>query len=382
MNSIRFKPFFVTLLALAALCLPITQADYELALSEFKKGNYDVAAAAFQTLVEQSPSYDFGHYMLGLCHLKRGKAEAAAEQFSTALQFNSDRFEYFYGLAQALQLSHDNEEAIRTLNRAEKLAGDEHLLEFHYTRGMAHSALNSWIEAIADLELAHGIKSDYKQVVQRLAHSYYKARRYRDAVPFLRESIKIDSGTAANYRLLAESLMASKMDEDEAFEAASSYRALRPGDSAAADLLGRAALAAGRFDEAIAAFSSLLLEAPANCSARINLALALLASDRAESAERTLSGKLDCDTLQSNAYATLGLVQRTRGKYEEALASYVRAYDILPASSSYQAIQEVRHNIEVREFNMAADQDQAAADLHDKQMQDKIDRWNDFIEKN
>jgi len=378
---IRPKALFVTLLAVAALCATITEANYELALSEFEKGNYDVAAAAFQALVDDSPSYDFGHYMLGLCHLKRGESEAAAERFRTALEFNSDRFEYFYGLAQALQQSGAYETAIQTLNRAEALAGDDTRLQLHYARGMAHAALNAWEDAIGDLELAAAAKPGYKPVMERLAHSYYKAGRYRDAIPLLRESIAIDADTAANYRLLAESLMANKIDKDGAFEAAAAYRALRLGDSAAADLLGRAALAAGRFDVAIAAFSGVLVDSSSHCSARINLALALLASERAASAEQALTGAQSCETLQSNVYATLGLVQRTQGRYEEALGNYEKAYAILPASSSYQAIEEVRHNIEVREFNMAAASKQEEDDRRRRELEDKIDRWNEFIEK-
>jgi DNA-binding FadR family transcriptional regulator len=76
------------------------------------------------------------------------------------------------------------------------------------------------------------------------------------------------------------------------------------------------------------------------------------------------------------------MIQRTQGRYEEALASYEKAYAILPASSSYQAIQELRHNIEVQEFNMAAEREDEEDRQQRREMEAKIERWNQFVEQN
>jgi tetratricopeptide (TPR) repeat protein len=380
------KAPFIALMALAAISAPLAQGSYELALSEFKNGRYDEAARLFQELVDLSPSYDYGYYMLGLCHLKRGRHEEAALDFRTAIEFDGEKFEHRFGLAQAQKHGREYEAALATLNDAYALVEDDNRHAFHASRGTLHSALRRWQEAIGDLEIALALRQDNKVAMESLALSYYNVGRYNDSIPLLRAAIATSVIPASNYRLLAESLMAINVDDDdatsrEAFEAAASYLSAMPDDPAASDLLGRAALAAGRFDEAIAAFSEVLVDSPANCSARINFARALLATGRADRAEKALAGREDCDTLQPDLYATLGLIQRTERRYEEALANYEKAYELLPATSSYQAMKEIRHNIAVQEFNLAAERQQADEDQRERELKDKIDRWNQFIEQ-
>jgi tetratricopeptide (TPR) repeat protein len=386
MKSSLFKAPFLVLMALAAISVPLAQGSYELALSEFKNGRYDEAATLFQELVDLSPSYDYGYYMLGLCHLKGGRHEDAALYFRTAIEFDGEKFEHHFGLAQAQKQGRDYEAALATLNGAAALLEDDNRHAFHASKGSLHAALRQWQEAIRELEIALALRQDNKVVMESLALSYYNVGRYGDAIPLLRAAIAINAIPASNYRLLAESLMEIRGDDDDAtassaFNVAASYLSARPDDPAASNLLGRAALAAGLFDEAIAAFSEVLVDSPANCSARINFARALLATGRADSAERALVGREDCDTLQPEVYATLGLVQRTEGRYEDALANYEKAYELLPATSSYQAMKELRHNIAVQEFNLAAERQQADEDRRERELKDKIDRWNQFIDQ-
>ena len=83
----------------------------------------------------------------------------------------------------------------------------------------------------------------------------------------------------------------------------------------------------------------------------------------------------------ANVYDSLGECYETMNKLSLARVNYEKAYELLPAASSYQAIKEIRHNIAVQEFNLAAEQKQAEENQRERELKDKIDRWNQFIEQ-
>ena len=65
-------------IALVGLAAPATlAAELDTAMNNFKSGKYLEAAAEFQSMVDQSPSYDFGFYMMGLSFLQMGKSDEA-----------------------------------------------------------------------------------------------------------------------------------------------------------------------------------------------------------------------------------------------------------------------------------------------------------------
>jgi tetratricopeptide (TPR) repeat protein len=368
----------LVVLAAALVAAPPAFASYEDAMEEYNAGNYVAAAEAFQTIVDQSPAYDFGHYMLGLCLAKQRRTEEAIERLRIAVELNGERFEYKHALAQAHLQAAEPAEALRSLESVEHLVNAGNRFYFHSTRGYAYASLRRWSEAVPDLEIANGAVPGQKQVLDRLALSYFKLKRHDEAIPLLRRSLEIDPEADANYRILAEALMRVEPDEAHkktAVDAAASYRARNPEDVGAADLLGRALLGAGRFEEAISAFGFVLDSEPGNCLARVNLALAMLADKRPQHAEQTLVASEDCKGSQPRILETLGMVHRTQGRYEEALATYERAYENHPTASARTAIGELRHNIEVLQHNEAV-KEQEKLDLEYAQMLDKIQRWN------
>jgi tetratricopeptide (TPR) repeat protein len=357
-------------------------AGYEDAMAAYLAGNYAGAGESFRAMVEESPSYDFGHYMLGVCLAQQNRNEEAIDRLGIALELNGDRFEYHHALAQAHLQADQPAEALDALEGVEQLVGVANLYHFHSGRGLAYASLKEWEAAARELELADGALPGQKKVINRLALSYFKLKRYLDAVPALRRSLKIDPGAAPHHRMLAEALMRiepDKAQKEEAFEAATAYREMNPQDAGAAELLGRAALAAGRTEQAISSFSFVLVGDPGDCVARINLSLALLASKRADLAEETLTAAKHCDAEQPLLLETLGMVHRIQGRYEEALATYELAYEMQPTASVQKALEEVNHNIEVLKHNEAVEEQQRL-DREDEAMLDKIEQWTRFTQ--
>lgn len=372
----------LVMLVVSLLVSPAVHAGYEEAMAAYIAGNYAGAGESFRTMVDESPSYDFGYYMLGVCLAQQNRNEEAIDSLGIALALNGDKFEYHHALAQAHMQADQPAEALAALEGAEDLVGKANLYHFHSGRGLAYAALKKWEPAARDLEIADGSLPGQKKVVKRLALSYFNLKRYGDAVPVLRRSLEIDPEAASHHRMLAESLMRIEPDEaqkKEAFEAAAAYGSMNPQDAGAAELLGRAALSAGRAEEAISAFSYVLVGDPGDCIARINLSLALLLSRRPDRAEETLMAAEGCDAEQPRLLETLGMVHRIQGEYEEALATYEMAYEMQPTASAQKALEELNHNIEVIAHNEAVDEQQRLQQ-EDQAMLDKIEQWTRFTQ--
>ena len=136
----------ITILALPVVS--VARADFEQAMNYFKSGKYVEAAAEFQTLVDNSPNYDSGYYMLGLSLLKMNKPAEAQQSFSKAIEINGENFGYHHGLAKAYFDQKQYSKSVATLKTAEALAGDTQTKFALYTlRGYAYAALEAWADA-------------------------------------------------------------------------------------------------------------------------------------------------------------------------------------------------------------------------------------------
>ena len=145
---------------LALALAPFAMADFDQALDDFKRGKFVEAAAGFQEIVDQSPSYDYGYFMLGMSFLQMNKPAEAEENFRKAIELNGDRFEYHHGLANAHFQRQEYGDVVATLRTAEGLAGDAaNQYALYKLRGFSYVGLEKWGDAIEDLEKARKIKS-------------------------------------------------------------------------------------------------------------------------------------------------------------------------------------------------------------------------------
>ena len=364
-------------------------ADYRTAVEAFQSGRFEEACAEFDELVEQSPAYDFGHFVVGQCAAADGRHDEAARHFETAVELNPARADYRCQLAGERLRAGLYADAIALLDEVEDPIDDRLRYAFHSTRGLARAGLQQWVEALSDLQQADRERPGQRAVVDRMALSLFHLKRYDEALPLLRGLTASDPGSAAGQRLLAEALLrggAAQPREEryaEALAAARAYRERRPGDPEADNLVGRAALGAGRHQEAVEALTRFLSAAPEHCPARVNLALGQFGLRRWDAAERELNAAAVCAPRSAELLETLALVYRMQQRLEEALATYERLYALRPSPEVEESIREVRYNLEAQAMNRAADEDderiralQEKMDRDFRDMQDKIDRYN------
>jgi tetratricopeptide (TPR) repeat protein len=204
----RFWPALGVALALAIS--PAVWADDALnqGLSNFKAGKYAEAAAEFQSLVDTSPSYDYGYFMLGLSLLKMGKFSDAETNVLKAIELNGDKFEYHNGLATVYFTQKDYAKAVAALRTAEPLASsDAYKFALYSMRGNCYAALDKWADAIEDLEKARAINPQQAPVLVTLGQSYYKLGHFDKAAAVFRQAVKLMPNDTGTVQLLAESLL-------------------------------------------------------------------------------------------------------------------------------------------------------------------------------
>ncbi|MBD3869078.1 MAG: tetratricopeptide repeat protein [Acidobacteria bacterium] len=356
----------------ASLCLAgaamAQEEAYQNGMNYFKSGKYVEAAAEFQALVDDAPAYDYGYFMLGNSFVKMGKTDQAISNFKQAIELNGEKYVYHHSLASAYQKSRQYRMVTETLNNSESIVEDRYKPAFYTTRGQAFYQLKKYSEAISDLEKAKALKPT-EGVLTSLGVSYYKMGHHEKAAGALEKALDKNPKNATNNQLLAESLLevgkgkngsAKETAYGRALAAAERYLAAKPGNFDAINLVGRAALGAGDYGKAERSFTRALTLKPSYCFAMMNKAKAQIAQSKWKNAEGTLRTADKCDANNVLVHESLGFVLRKQKRLPEALSSYQTAYKLKPSASIKKAMDEVKHNIEVNEFNKSATAEEIA----------------------
>lgn len=356
-------------LGLAALMLvlaPAVHADLDSGMSHYKAQKYMEAAAEFQALVDNSPNYDFGYYMMGMSFLQMDKPADAEKNLVKAIELNGEKFEYHLALAKSYFDRKQYPKAVAVLKTAEPLAADS-TTQYHLAnlRGMSYAALEKWADAIDDLEKARRTQSS-AAILDRLGRAYYELGHFDKALPVIRETLKQTPNNTAMQVRLANILMnlGAEATNDteksryyaEAIETAKKFKAAAPNDLDANNLLGRAALGAQDFATAEQAFRKVLALKSDHCFAMANLGKTYIAQSRWADAENILSDAAGCAPRMAVVYEGLGFSQQKQQKLEQAIASYQKAYEIKPSPAIQNAINTCKENIAILAHNKDMEQ--------------------------
>jgi len=372
----------------------VLAADYEAGMNYFRAGKYVEAAAEFQALVETSPDYDYGYFILGHSFLKMNKPNDAIENFRKAIDLNGDKFEYHYGLAGAYVAAGNFQRALAALNEAEPLVGNN-AYAFHSLRGTAEYQLKKWSDAITDLEKANKLeKNDAKKAAtyDMIGKAYHELRTYDKAADAFRSSNGLKPDLQTQQLLtLALTNAAGQADSDaskdrfykQAFESAQAAAQKAPNDFDVVNMLGRAALGAKQYAAAVTAFDKTLSMKPDYCPAMVNKAKTLIATEAWGQAADAITKAEKCDPKMAfTCQELLGFTYRKMERLDDAIKAYEKAQSIKPSPAIAKAIEEIRYNIEVKQHNAnaAAEEAQSAAEAErirkeQEEMDKKVKEW-------
>lgn len=341
----------ITAGARAAVCLVLlggaftlpAGADTREAVAAMKAGRFLEAAAELQAVVDRSPGYASGYFLLGHCMLKMGRIREAELEFRRALRLDPAPATYYAGLAMALTASGHWRLAIRAVDDGLARTDDPRM---RYTllalRGYASSSLRRWTDAIHDFEAAQSIRSEPWLLVF-LGKARFANGAYADAVAPLRQVLLIAPDDPVVLRLLAEcyvrlapaesDAVRKKFDYLQSLNYAQRLALVTPNDLDAVHLVGRAALGAGRLDQAENVFRHVLSIDPRQCYAMANLGRTYMAAARWEEAEAYLRTASACAPRLTAVWESLGHLYMEVGKPQEAAAAFRRIEAIEPTQA-------------------------------------------------
>jgi tetratricopeptide (TPR) repeat protein len=325
--------------ALLAGHAPAARADAQSAFADFKAGRYLEAAAAIQAVVDRSPGYAYGYFLLGHCMLKMNHTTRAEFEFRRALHIDPRRPEFFEGLAMALNASGNWQISVRASSEGLAQAPDARArFSLLALRAYAWGMLRRWDAAVADLEAAQQIHSEPWLLVL-LGKARFAAGDYANAITPLRRVVQSVPDDRGVLRVLAESYLRlagehavpmKHYDYSQALLYAQRLASLTPDDPDAVNLVGRAALGAGKLDQAESVFLHLLATNPRHCYARTNLGRTYMAASRWAEAEAALRQASACAPRLVTVYESLGELYLQTGRPELAAEAFGRVEAIHP----------------------------------------------------
>lgn len=345
-----------SLVVLAVAILPgIEAADGDQAMDFFRAGRLVEAASEFQAIVDEKPDDHHAWFMLGFCMLRANRPVDAEPMFRRALALDRSKPEYFHGLALSLRARGRHAEAIAVLGAGLETARDARSRFAMFSlRGSIEAALERWSSAIPDLELARTIKAD-PALLATLGRAYLASGREAQAVDVLEEALAINGEDGLTRRTLAESLLRLGGKSSDPVEKRTVYeRALRHGEILAAqpsgdpdlrNIVGRAALGAGRLDIAERAFLDVLERAPGQCYAMVNLARVYVAGSRWTDVEAMLQRARACAPRLASVHETWGSALLRQARWAEAREAFLKAREIAPSPSAEVGLEEAEKRL-------------------------------------
>jgi len=221
--------------------------------------------AEFEEAIRIQPNFAQAHNNLGLVYTQSGDDEKAAVAFREAVKLRPDFADAHQNLG-TLLITSDAPEAVRELQKAISL--QPRLLKARYNLALAYDAnpADGLAKEITELEKLLAIDPKFPRAEFALGKALLKTGKIDDAITHLQIAVAHDpkSGEAYYQLGLALSRAGRKQEGAEAIAKSREYLAAKERDETAnLDLReGRAALEAGKNDEALAHFERVVALRP------------------------------------------------------------------------------------------------------------------------
>jgi tetratricopeptide (TPR) repeat protein len=314
---VKLNRYLLLLLAqiLTLGCLSFeTLADYKLASAYYSQGKYQKAIDEIKADLDANPDYEFGHRLVGLCHLALKNHSLAVTSLTRAVQLKSTTFSTYLGLGQAYFSLERFDKCIEALNQGDQYAKDMDRYRLLRLRGSAYYRMQKFPEAVNDIkagfQFSVGEWSDYST----LGISYFRMDRLDDSIQALTKALamKPDHGPSAEF--LAKIYFKQ----------------------------GVAALSAKQYENALGLFRKALERNAKDSYIYYNMAEAMLFLKKYAEAEKALDQAIALNPQSSEAHQRLGLVYEKQKKWDLALASYQKAAAIKTTPAITEAINRLK----------------------------------------
>jgi tetratricopeptide (TPR) repeat protein len=314
------------------------QKYFQSGQSYFEKGKYAEAEIEFSNALKIDPNFADAHHSLAESYLKLQKADGAAEELARTVQLQPQNYEARLELANLLILGRRLREAQQLVDllipeRPSDPAVHSALSNLLAAQGDVHGAIDEMQKTIAldpgrwqsYLSLAlleirnnqyDAAEASFQKVIELhptasgprlLLGNYYQSRnRYADAEQQFQKAIDVDAKNPEPRAALAR-LYLAEGKKAEAEDVAKHAKQDLPDNSAAYRMLGNLYFVDGDFDKAVAEYSALSQQYPADLQVKKDYIQLLLQKNQISEASA-----LDADILKANPNDNDALVYRSQ----------------------------------------------------------------------
>jgi tetratricopeptide (TPR) repeat protein len=287
--------------------------DAHVNISNLLEEESDLVAsvAAMQKAVAFAAEKTELYVMLGQKQDKAGQYPEAAESFREALKSGRSLPRAHFGLGMALKHLRNFEGATFEFETALRLNPRDPLA--HFELGFVLAEQDRTTEAASQLEEAARLQPDMSEAYAELGRVYRSLNRPADSEAALRKAIRLK----ADHVTALYGLARNSKDQETSRELFAKIRALKSrSESGQADDLnaeGVRLMAAGRIDEALAAFRRALAGNPGFALAAYNMGVVLAQKSQMPEAAAAFRTAIGLRPGFSAAHFGLGLVLKTSG---------------------------------------------------------------------
>lgn len=373
----------ITALTLAVLVLGTAgtaRAGWQEGVDAFKAGNFSVAAKEFQGVVESSPDYANGYFMLGQSLAQLNRHQDALNAFRKAYDLNPSSVEFQFALANAFLAAKRYGDAAQLYDRIKpsSLSG-AYQAAYHKNRTIALEKSGRGDAVLASLRDTARSSPDDASAQYAYGVAAYNAGEGAAAVAALGRAVQIEPSTKhreAYFKALVRQARqdASKKTSNYA-KAVEQAKALAAQEASYDNLtsLGEAQLGAKQYQGAADSFQKAAAKKPNDWLAYYYLSQAQTALGQFAAAETALERALRTSPSSRDVariYRQVGFVKEKLKNYEEAKVAYTRAGDQASVARVEQNQQIAKENRDIEDHNRQIEQMRREQEALEKELRE------------
>lgn len=375
---------YTTLIALAGLLLAAGAADagWNEGVAAFQAGNLDQAAREFRQVVEDSPDYDGGHFMLGQVLLKQGKDQEALSHLRKAYELKSDDVSYQMALSKAYLANNRFSDAATLLKRINPGSLPKQAQEAYY------QMLGVSLERSGD---DGGALEAFRRLTQqtpddadawfRYGTSAYNAGQTDAAVNALERAVRLDGNDMQKQEAYAKALVrkarlsqgTTKRQTYETAVGVARKMVQQQNNYENLLFLGEVQLGAAQYRDAVATMEQATAKNRNDWHTYYyeSQAHTLLSQyDQAAAAAQQALDRADSDRTRKRIWDQIGFAHEKQKHYDEAIEAYQRAGNQGGVERVSENKRIAEENQEIEEHNQQIKELEAERERLEKELRD------------
>lgn len=312
-------------------------ANWDEGVAAFQSGNFSEAARHFQTVVESTPDYANGHFMLGQALSQLNREQDALNAFRKAYDLKPSNLQFQLALANGYVEVERYSDAARLYEMIDPSALPAKLQSpYHKNKAVAMSKSGRKAEALAARRAVARSNPNDAGAQYRYGTAAFNQGDTSTAVDALARAVQIAPEPKHRKAYLKALIRQARETRDQktaiystAVEQAKALASADPGYESLLTL-GEAQLGAKQYEAAADSFAKAGEQKSGHWLAPYYRSQALTSLGRYEEAEEALRAALAADLSADNekrVYRQIGFVNEKMKKFEQAKTAYTRAGD-------------------------------------------------------